>query len=75
MRLLIKIIREYKKVFYPLILVFIIITTLAFMPHYACGCGDEGNNQVRKGSKLSYILLEVVENVAYVIRKITVSKT
>ena len=67
----IKKIKDKKLLFYPFVLLFVITITLAFIPHHSCACGDEGNNKVRNGSKLTQVLIFAVEEVAYVIRKFT----
>jgi hypothetical protein len=58
-----------KIIVYPLILLFISIVTLAFIPHYSCGCGNEGN-QKKDGSMLRHYAIKTVENVAKAIRPI-----
>jgi len=51
-------------------LLFAAILTLAFIPHYSCACGDEGNNQVVKGLKLKHYTIKTIENIASFIRPI-----
>ncbi|MCY7347582.1 MAG: hypothetical protein LH614_15370 [Pyrinomonadaceae bacterium] len=59
-----------KLLFYPFVLLFVITVTLAFIPHYSCACGDEGNNKKADGSILSHHLEKIVENIAKAVRPI-----
>ena len=63
-------IKSKKLLFYPSFLLFIITVTLAFIPHYSCGCGDEGNNKKADGSMLRHHSQKIVENIAEAIRPI-----
>ncbi len=59
-----------KILFYPISLLFIIMITLAFIPHYSCACGDEGNNKKANGSKLGHYSIKIAENIAKVIYEV-----
>jgi hypothetical protein len=67
---MLKIIKSKKILFYPFLLLFIFTVTLAFIPHYSCGCGDEGNNKKAKGSVLRHHSQKIVENIAKAVRPI-----
>jgi len=61
---------KFKKILsYFFVLLFAIIVTLAFIPHYSCACGNEDNKKA-DGSVLSHHIEKIVENIANVIRPI-----
>ncbi len=62
--------KSKKIVSYFFILLFVITVTLAFIPHYSCACGDEGNNKKADGSVLSHHIEKIVENIANAVRPI-----
>jgi cytochrome c oxidase assembly protein Cox11 len=59
-----------KLLFYSFVLIFVLTVALAFIPHYSCACGDEGNNKKLDGSILSQHIGKIVENIANAIRPI-----
>ena len=63
-------IKSKKILLYPFVLLFMFMVTLAFIPHYSCGCGDEGNNKKVNGSLLRHYAIETAENIAKAIRPI-----
>jgi hypothetical protein len=63
-------IKSKNLLFYPVVLLFVITITLAFIPHYSCGCGDEGNTKKADGSVLSHHIEKVAENIANAVREI-----
>ncbi len=63
-------IKSKKLLSYPFVLLFVITITLAFIPHYSCGCGDEDNNKKADGSLLSHHIEKIAENIANAIREI-----
>jgi hypothetical protein len=58
-----------KVIVYPIILLLVFIFTLAFIPHYSCACGGEGN-QRHNGSMLRHYAIKTLENIADAIRPI-----
>jgi hypothetical protein len=56
-----------KLLFYPIVFLFIVTITLAFIPHHSCGCGDSGKTD---GSLLKHHSEKIIENIINGVREI-----